>query len=339
MTNFHQRTPTLDNYWRAIILFGRNVASYKFALGKTLLEKAEQGTSELSLEDLATPFSRHVCEHLRLVDKQSTSPSSGFLEACRKFNLGEINNEKLIETAVRVGFNNVIDAFHIVNRGEVGIRFFADERDHGGGVRLTDEIFRLKETLQGNSLEHEVEARWRLVETSWRLNLSRNLIAVQADSEGQMLFVGSQRRVAVTSSRNALNGYQKGRCFYCFDEVSVSPGHPQMADVDHFFPWLLRSDGLFGDVDGVWNLVLACRKCNRGEGGKFERVPSLPLLERLHRRNTYLIDSHHPLRETLILQTGASESDRRSFLQKRFDEALARLVHPWEPAPQNSALL
>jgi hypothetical protein len=32
-----------DTYWRAVILFGRNVASYKFALSETLLEKAAQG--------------------------------------------------------------------------------------------------------------------------------------------------------------------------------------------------------------------------------------------------------------------------------------------------------
>ena len=30
--NFVDVEPTLENYWRAIILFGRNTASYKFAL-------------------------------------------------------------------------------------------------------------------------------------------------------------------------------------------------------------------------------------------------------------------------------------------------------------------
>ena len=32
MTNFYEVTPTLDNYWCSIVLFGRNVASYEFAL-------------------------------------------------------------------------------------------------------------------------------------------------------------------------------------------------------------------------------------------------------------------------------------------------------------------
>ena len=36
MSEFCEATPTLDNYWRSIVLFGRNVASYKFALAKSL---------------------------------------------------------------------------------------------------------------------------------------------------------------------------------------------------------------------------------------------------------------------------------------------------------------
>jgi hypothetical protein len=68
------------------------------------------------------------------------------------------------------------------------------------------------------------------------------------------------------------------------------------------------------DVDGVWNLVLACRRCNRGERGKSLRVPSGRLVAQLHERNNWLVDSHHPLRETIILQTGADVDKRANFL-------------------------
>ena len=90
-------------------------------------------------------------------------------------------------------------------------------------------------------------------------------------------------------------------------------------------------------MDGVWNLVLACGTCNRGEHGKFARVPSLALLERLKRRNNYLIASHHPLRETLIGQTGASVEDRRAFLQRTYNAAKRQLIHSWEPIPAHDA--
>ena len=41
MADFLERQRTLDSYWRAVILFGRNVASYKFALAKSLIELRE----------------------------------------------------------------------------------------------------------------------------------------------------------------------------------------------------------------------------------------------------------------------------------------------------------
>jgi len=41
---FNDKELKLEDYWRAIILRGRNVASYKFALAKTLLDlKPESG--------------------------------------------------------------------------------------------------------------------------------------------------------------------------------------------------------------------------------------------------------------------------------------------------------
>ena len=78
MTAFTETTPTLENFWRSIILFGRNVASYKFALGKSLLELADQDSDTVSLGELAVPFARHLCEHLELSDKQGTFTRSRF---------------------------------------------------------------------------------------------------------------------------------------------------------------------------------------------------------------------------------------------------------------------
>ena len=61
---FKEQYPSLDSYWRSIILFGRNSASYKFSFGKSLLEIALTGKSDITLEELAVPFSRHICEHI-----------------------------------------------------------------------------------------------------------------------------------------------------------------------------------------------------------------------------------------------------------------------------------
>ena len=140
---FIARSPTLEDYWRGIILFGRNVASYKFALGKTLLELQRPAGTLIRLEELAEPFSRHLAEHLKLADKQITSRSSGFIESCKQFNSGQLSKQQLVDQTVKLGFNNVIDAFHIVNQGEIPKRFFMDERGTGGGIRITDDFSRL----------------------------------------------------------------------------------------------------------------------------------------------------------------------------------------------------
>jgi 5-methylcytosine-specific restriction endonuclease McrA len=329
---FISTSPELEDYWRAIILFGRNVASYKFALAKSLLELRPESGKLITLDKLAKPFALNVASHLKIEDKQATSASSRFLDQCRKFNAGELSQGQLIEQTVRLGFVNVIDAFHVVGRDETPQRFFLDERQGEGGIRITDEFSKLANTDQMESLPAEVEARWRLVETAWSLGVTRNLLRIDYDHPSESLFALSRenRRITVTSSRDALNGYQKGKCFYCYRTISLKD-EGLMPDVDHFFPHVLKHHEFGHMVDGVWNLVLACRNCNRGANGKFERVPSLKLLKRLSNRNEFLISSHHPLKETLIQQTGNSLEKRQSFLQGWHSRAVICLIHQWEP--------
>ena len=328
---FIQYRPRPEDYWRGIILFGRNVATYKFALGRALLDLQPKAGQLVTLEELAAPFTSHLCAHLRLAEKQGTFQRSKFLDACRQANAGSLTQEKLVEEAVRLGFVNVIDAFHIVGPGEVPQRFFIDERKGGGGIRMTDAFSQMLDAQQATNLPEETEARWRLVETAWELGVSRALVAVSHDPATEAFFVvdSARRRRSVTGARGALSGYQKGHCFYCFDSFSLLD--PVPPDVDHFFPHSLLAAGTGALIDGVWNLVLACRRCNRGASGKFNLVPSIRLLERLSKRNEFLIASYHPLRETLMKQTGANEIERRRFLNALHMEASAVLIHQWEP--------
>ena len=334
MTHFTEVQPTLENYWRSIILFGRNVASYKFALGMSLLELSHQRKETVSLEDLAEPFARYICNHLANAPKQATSTSSRFLNTCRRFNAGEIKKEDLLVSTTKLGFNNVIDAFHVVHDGDISVRFFHDERrDRTKGIRLTDDLFKLTEQYQYQNLPLEVEARWRLVESAWEVSLPRHVLSVSFDPEGEFLVVNDRLfgRKPIASCRDALNGYQKGKCFYCFDDISILTTADDLADVDHFFPHTLKPHGFGHLLDGVWNLVLTCQSCNRGTKGKFAQLPVLRFLERLHTRNCFYIESHHPLRETLILQTGASEAERREFLQNVYRQSKELLVQNWRP--------
>ena len=223
----------------------------------------------------------NICEHLKLNEKQATSPSSQFLDHCRKFNLNEIDQETLREQTIRLGFVNVIDAFQNVAQAEVP-RFFDDARREKGGIVMSDDFYKLLQSEQQANLTSEVNSRWRLWETAISLDINPRLVEINADPRKDTLFVLSDtlRRVDVTSSREALNGYQKGRCFYCFRDIMIEHGHPNSCDVDHFFPNVLKGFG-FSNLDQVWNLVFVLQGMqSRRQGGKFERIPDSASLNR-----------------------------------------------------------
>ena len=332
MTTFFENDPTLQSYWRSIILYGRNVASYKFALAKTLIDLNKRKNDLVKLEELADPFSNHLCSHLKHSDKQITSSNSQFLNTLRNFIDEKIDRDKKNQITKKLGFNNVIDAFHEVNGKPIPKLFYIDERKESGGIRLTDNFFKLIQLQESENFLNEVEARWRLVETAWSLGVSVKLLQVKHDKKNEVFFINtSNGRIDVTSSKNALNGYQKSKCFFCFDYISVVKKSDYLSDVDHFFPEILKGSEFSGYVDGIWNLVLSCKKCNRGNNGKFAKLPTIKLLERLNKRNEYFYSSHHPLKETIMSQTGYNVDQRKSFLQKCFNEAKNKLIHTWEP--------
>ena len=156
-----------ESNWRSVILFGRNAASYKFALVQALIELAKQDRDSVTLDQLADPYTRRLCEHLAHSPKQSTSRSSKFIDACSSFNNGEVTHDALIATAVQLGFNSVLDAFHVVNQGDVPVKFF--EKDFTRGSKrliLTDEVFKLANSDEAGNIVQETESRWNLVETA-----------------------------------------------------------------------------------------------------------------------------------------------------------------------------
>ena len=329
---FKEQYPSLNSYWRSIILFGRNVASYKFALAESLLEFVQTGKDVITLEELADPYSKRLCEHLKKAPKQTTSKSSQFIESCQKFNDGMISKDVLTDVTMLKGFNNVIDAFHVVNNQKISVEFYIkDYSANGKKLILTDNLFKLKELPFYENLYEEADSRWNLVETAWELNISRNLLNVKYDDADNVLFVDDHlKRKDITSARSALNGYQKGKCFYCFKNITVLEGTDDSCDVDHFFPYVLQKYMPDINLNGIWNLVLACHDCNRGAGGKFALVPSTKYIQRLHRRNEFLINSHHPLRDTIIKQTGKTEEERIKFLKNVDQRAIDILIHRWE---------
>ena len=178
----------------------------------------------------------------------------------------------------------------------------------------------------------ETESRWTLVETGWSLEVPSHI--VQTDSDGS-IFIPNKKEAEknLTSSRPPLNGYQKGKCFYCFDKISIVSKSDNVCHIEHFIPNFLEnkaqelklasksnSDYLEGlqkltNLNGIWNLVLSCQDCNK-MSGKGKKIPTERLLKRLFKRNEYFITSHEVLKGTIMAQTGYTPIDRENFLKK-----------------------
>jgi hypothetical protein len=80
-TAFQINDPSLESQWRAIILFGKNSATYKFAFAKSLLQLVNNEKVKVSLEELSIPFANSIPDHLKFNDKQGSSKSSTFLHS------------------------------------------------------------------------------------------------------------------------------------------------------------------------------------------------------------------------------------------------------------------
>jgi hypothetical protein len=333
-TKFQINDPSLESQWRSLILFGKNSATYKFAFAKALIDLIDAQTTSVSLADLSVPFANHIIAHLKVNDKQGSSQSSKFLSSCRCFINHELDQDQLYRDTERFGFVNVIDAFQNVNGGIIPDPFY--QKNFVAGKKeivITDNLMKLLDTFQFKNLNQEVEARWKLVETAWSLNINQNVIDVQYDEQDSLLFIQDNfmRRINITSVRDALNGYQKGKCFYSFQDISISKNDGvSVCAVDHFLPHLHKrhhhSEG--ANVNGVWNLVLAEKQIN---SDKRARIPERKFLERLFNRNEFYIESKHPLAETIIKQTGATRQQRISFLERQYNLASELAIHKWQP--------
>jgi 5-methylcytosine-specific restriction endonuclease McrA len=172
---------------------------------------------------------------------------------------------------------------------------------------------------------------------------------VNYDNEQELIFlspsVNFNRRVKTTSSRSVLNGYQKGKCFYCGCDIDIHETRANKAtacDVDHFFAFsLVKSpNSIFTkyeyssfSINNIWNLVLSCKKCN---SSKSNHLPEEKFLQKLHRRNEYYIQSDRPVGKTIRHHTGRETKARWQFLSYCY-ERVKTTPNPsfnssWKPA-------
>lgn len=280
-----------------------------------MLELPQTNKSFISLDELSPLYAKHMIEHIKSGKQQIQGKgTSKFLNALYLHTQNQISEELMLQVTKSEGFKCVLDAFHNLPQKQQATRFFEKAvQNKKQGITITDELFKLQETSHTHNFKDEIEGRWNLVESAWSED---SLIHVQYDTNTENLyylkpvsnnsFLHSHLRTNLTPIRKPLNGYQKGKCFYCFKLISIQSNQHDTCDVDHVIPMSIQYGSSYDlQLNEVWNLVLACKECNRWEqGGKAGQLPQQNFILRLYHRNEYFIESNHPLKENIILRLG-----------------------------------
>jgi len=81
------------------------------------------------------------------------------------------------------------------------------------------------------------------------------------------------KRISLEYFYNLLIKYEEHACFYCGKTLNK---RNRGTHVDHVIPWSYMQS------DNLWNLVLACSKCNLS---KSDKIPNEPFFEKIIERN------------------------------------------------------
>ncbi len=297
--------------WRGVILFGLNTATYKIALGQTLEKLAHEQQTHVTTVQLAQSFFELYLD--RLTDDprpQLSNPTrKTVMERIVESHLqGELSIDQAVGRVEREAFGDVLPRFHTIGHMSVPTRFYELTEQ---GLILTDSLLELFDSHLSAGLADELEARWDLLEAAflmrqpWMMYEGRNVL----NNDTEQVFLGNGAfRTNITWLRKMLTGYQQGRCFYCGEFLGESGTH-----VDHVVPWAVVRH------DQPWNLVLAHGHCNIL---KRDYLPDQRTIAMLIARNEFLIESNHPLKDTLIHQTGATAAARLKTVQNVYQRAI-----------------
>jgi CRISPR/Cas system Type II protein with McrA/HNH and RuvC-like nuclease domain len=211
----------------------------------------------------------------------------------------------------------VLRKFHNLNNQETPQRFYTISADYRY-LTLDNSLFKLffEDDDNGNNqsqfMRSEISSRWDLLEHAFE-----NIYNVESLDVDQYLehVIRKERRTNLTKLVYLLEGYQRGRCFYCNE-----PLHDEQIAVDHVIPYQALMHNQF------WNLVLANTFCNEN---KSDNIVPLHYVENLIARNEFFISSAHPLKDTLIRELGLTQQQRRQKVMNEYSYAKGKIVRIW----------
>lgn len=249
-------------------------ASYKPALLKALVRVCRTNEAlRLPLEAVGNEFAKMywnqtVIFHLR--QGAALTKEAEVIKAIRSMaethrvrrygDLPEVGRATLRRQMARILQINVLTAFHITKPGNMPLLYQWSPREPDVALSVEAHEFLRR---QGPALETIANYHWaEFLESTNRL-APRIIQKVKRDGA---------RRGSLAPFLRVLLDDDEDRCFYCgrtFDST-------EKPTVDHVIPWSFIVD------DPLWDLVLACARCN---SLKSDWLPDRAFLDKLVRRN------------------------------------------------------
>ena len=106
-------------YWKAIVLLGLNTATYKIALGKTLITLAESGSNIVTWEELSKHYLDEYINRLKddmrpqLKDPQRRTKMERIIMELNGCNM---TYDQAANKVAETGFNDVVPRFQTIGR-------------------------------------------------------------------------------------------------------------------------------------------------------------------------------------------------------------------------------
>jgi hypothetical protein len=295
-----------SDYWKGIVLYGLNAATYKMALAKCLLGFAKTGADEVPWDQVAASFYQEYQQrlHENPMPQMGTRGRRTVLERIvQEEKSGLISRPQAIEKVSNEGLNDVVPRFQTIGANSDVVREYFYETDFGKSLKLKDTLLKLGET-DFDELTAEVTARWGLLEGAFSISRSQENYELANDIRDIYLRQGD-RRQPLAPNIPFLMGYQGNICFYCgealFDDVHV----------DHVLPWQIVRH------DEVWNLVLSHGHCNLQ---KSDKLVGPHFVQKLIARNENIMGSNHPWKKKIEAQLGKNANARAAAVEHHYDQ-------------------
>ena len=309
--------PTSKDWWRALILFGNNMSTYKMGLGDLIINYANKNIEKIPLRELSEDFLDIYQERVdsgkhqkkRTIVKGEEKGLTVIETELKKIQQGETTREKAINSVQKGSLETmVLKKFHTVFNRQIPDPFYQVTKTHLILQKNTLDTFT---DNQNKPLTHELSSRWKLLEFGFENTTKEESLEVDFDAE---IVIKKNKRTPISQLRPILNGYQRGNCFYCGLKLDGS------IEVDHVIPWSAV------EHDEIWNLVLAHVECNQL---KLDHLPPKPFVKKLIYRNEIVLKSYLPLKEELKKVLGDSGKKRMEHVWSQYKIGVNKPLTIW----------